>query len=77
MLRAVFCTSSGLPRPFILSSHTGLSICILLLTLVELCFGRTWEENQLLLLQSTEYHFSCQFQLLIYFASESRHHGFE
>ena len=34
------CTSSGLPRPCILSSHTGLSICILLLTLVELCFGR-------------------------------------
>ena len=38
MLRAVSYTSSGLPGPFILSSHPGLSICILLLTLVELCF---------------------------------------
>jgi hypothetical protein len=74
MLRAVFYTSSGLPRPFILSSHTGLSICILLLTLVELCFGRTGEENQLLLLYVSV---QLRLTLLIYFASESRHHGFE
>ena len=60
MLCAVSYTSSGLPRPFKLPSRPDLSLCILLLTLVELCFGRYLGRESVVVVV-----LSCQFQLQI------------
>ena len=59
-------TSSGLPRPFILPSHSGSSICILPFTLVDSYPWPVLGKMTWICRCCCTYQFSCSFQLLIY-----------